>query len=135
MNPLSIIATLLGIGGDWLGRHQKLQEVKLDAETKITIARADAEVARLGRAQDAEINWDNAAVTSMSGSWKDEYLTLLLSAPMILAFLGPWGQRSVAAGFDAISTVPEWYKVAFLTSVAASFGVRALIDRFGLGKK
>ena len=135
MPIFSIITTLLGLGGDWLGRHQKLQEVKLEAETKVTVARAEAEVARLGRAQDAEINWDQTAANSMAGSWKDEYLTLLLSAPMILAFMGDGGRQAVTHGFEAIAKVPDWYMFSFLTVVAASFGVRTLVDKFGVGRK
>ncbi|AYJ85546.1 hypothetical protein D3Y57_05560 [Sphingomonas paeninsulae] len=135
MPIFSILTTLIGLGGDWLGRKQKLQEVQLEADTKVTIARAEAEVARLGAAQGAEINWDQTAVTGMEHSWKDEYLTILLSAPMILAFMGTWGRTSVAEGFKAISNVPDWYMFAFLTTVAASFGVRTLVDKFGIGKK
>lgn len=47
---------------------------------------------RLGKLQEAEANWDGEAVRQMGISWKDEYLTLLLSLPMILAFIGTWGR-------------------------------------------
>lgn len=70
----------------------------------------------------------------MSTSWKDEYLTILLSLPMIVAFFGTWGRQTVSEGFDAISQAPEWYKVAFLSVVAASFGIRMLVNRFGFKK-
>lgn len=130
-----VVKTVLGLGGDWLAGRRKLKEVKVESEAKVMVARAEAEVARLGRAQDAEINWDNNAVSQMSGSWKDEYLTLLLSFPIILAFMGDWGRKAASEGFEAISTVPEWYMVSFMTTIAASFGVRALVDRFGFGRK
>lgn len=129
-----LLKELLGIGGRWVEGRRKLKEIKIESEAKVIVARAEAEVRRLEKAQDAEIAWDNTAVSQMNGSWKDEYLTLLLSAPVILAFLGPWGRRAAEEGFAAIATVPEWYKVAFMTSIAASFGVRALVDRFGFRK-
>lgn len=132
---LEILRTVLGLGGDWLKGKQRLKEVRVESEAKVLVARAEAEVRRLDRAQDAEINWDHSAVSQMNGSWKDEYLTLLLSAPMILAFLGPWGRQAAEDGFAAIATAPEWYKVAFMASIAASFGIRALVDRFGLGRR
>ena len=131
---LDVLKLVFGIGGDWLEGRRKLKQTKIEAETKVIVARAEAEVTRLGKAQDAEIAWDNNAVNQMAGSWKDEYLTLLLSAPVILAFCGEWGRTAAAEGFAAISTVPDWYMVAFLTSIAASFGVRALVDRFGFRK-
>lgn len=132
---LELLKGLLGFGGDWLKGKQKLKEVSVEAEARVMVARAEAEVQRLARAQDAEINWDKSAVDQMGGSWKDEYLTLLLSAPMILAFLGPWGRQAASDGFAAIANAPEWYKVSFMAAIAASFGIRALVDRFGLGKK
>ena len=129
-----LLKELLGIGGRWVEGRRKLKEIKIESEAKVIVARAEAEVRRLEKAQDAEIAWDNTAVSQMNGSWKDEYLTLLLSAPVILAFLGPWGRKAAEEGFAAIATVPEWYMVAFMTSIAASFGVRALVDRFGFRK-
>ena len=132
---LEILRTIIGIGGDWIKGKQKLKEVTIEAEARVIEARANAEINRLDKAQDAEINWDQTAVSQMKSSWKDEYLTLLLSAPMILAFLGPWGRDAAAEGFAAIAAAPDWYKVAFMAAIAASFGIRALVDRFGLGKR
>lgn len=131
----NILTTLLGIGGNALEKKQKLKEIEIEGKTKIAIAEAEAKVARLNKSLDAEIDWDSEAVSQMQNSWKDEYLTLLLSAPMILAFCGTWGRTAVSDGFAAIALAPEWYKVAFLASVAASFGIRALVNKFGFGKK
>lgn len=129
-----IIKTVLGLGSGVLEKRQKLKEIELEGRTRIAVAQAEAEVARLNKSVDAEIDWDQTATSQMAHSWKDEYLTLLLSAPMILAFCGEAGRKAVADGFAAISTAPEWYKVAFLSAIAASFGIRALVNRFGFGK-
>jgi hypothetical protein len=131
---LGILQTVLGFGTGIIEKKQKLKEIELEGKTRIAVAQAEAEVARLNKMVDAEIDWDNQAVRQMSTSWKDEYLTLLLSAPMILAFLGPWGRTAVSEGFAAISTAPEWFKVSFLASLAASFGIRTLVNKFGFGK-
>lgn len=131
---LGILQTVLGLGSGILEKRQKLKEVEIEGRTRIAVAQAEAEVIRLGKMADAEIDWDNQAVRQMSGSWKDEYLTLLLSAPMILAFLGDWGRTSVEEGFKAIAAVPEWYMMSFMVVVAASFGIRAFANRFGLKK-
>lgn len=132
---IEIIKTVLGLGGDALAKRQHLKEIKIEAETRIAVAKAEAEVARMNKMAEAEINWDIEATRQMQSSWKDEYLTLLLSAPMILAFMGDWGRTAVSEGFEAIATAPEWYKVAFLVTIAASFGIRALVDKFGFGKR
>jgi hypothetical protein len=132
---LSIITSVLGIGAGFLEKRQALKVIKIEGQTKIAVAQAEAEVTRIQKSADAEVDWDRTAASQMSGSWKDEYLTLLLSAPMIIAFMGEWGRTAAANGFAAIATAPDWYKVAFLCTIAASFGIRALVDRFGFGKK
>lgn len=131
---LNIITTILGLGGQALASRQRLKEVELEGRTRIAVAQSEAEVTRLQKQADAEVDWDREATRQMERSWKDEYLTLLLSAPMILAFMGEWGRKAASEGFAAISTVPEWYKVSFLVTIAASFGIRALVDKFGFGK-
>jgi hypothetical protein len=130
-----VVKSVLGLGAGALERRARLKEIKLESQAKVEVARAEAEISRLNKLIDAEANWDAEAVRQMSTSWKDEYLTILLSLPMIIAFLGPWGRQTVSEGFDAIANAPEWYKVAFLVTIAASFGIRTIVNRFGLGKK
>jgi hypothetical protein len=132
---LDLIKLVIGEGAKILERSSKRKDARLEAETKVLVARAEAEAKRLEKAQDAEIAWDNTVASQMSTSWKDEWFTIMLSIPLMLAFMGEWGRDRVAEGFQAVSGVPEWYKVAFLTAIAASFGVRALVDRFGFGIK
>lgn len=129
-----IIKTVLGLGSGILEKRQKLKEIELEGRTKIAVAQAEAEIARLNKSVDAEIDWDREATSQMNHSWKDEWFAILLSAPMILAFCGEPGRKAVADGFAAIATAPEWYRVAFLAAIAASFGIRALVNRFGFGK-
>lgn len=126
----ALIKEVLGIGAGWLERKQKRQEVKLEADTKVMVARAEAEVARLNRAQDAEIAWDNETASQMDRTWKDEYWTILLSFPLILSFLGSWGRDRATEGFIAIQSVPEWYMYSLGLAIASSFGYRALLNRF-----
>jgi hypothetical protein len=130
----ALIKELIGVGAGALERRQRRQEVKLEAETKVTIARAEAEVARLGKAQDAEIAWDNETASQMDRTWKDEYWTLLLSGPLLLSFFGEWGRERAVEGFAAIQTVPEWYMYSIGLAIASSFGYRALINKFAARK-
>jgi len=131
---ISLIKEVIGLGAGALERSAKRKEIKLEAETRVTIARAEAEVARLGKEQDAEIAWDNEIARQMDRTWKDEYFTILLSVPLVLAFCGQWGRDRAAEGFQALTTVPDWYMFSLLTAIAASFGMRALVNKFGLRK-
>lgn len=126
------LVTILGAIGSLIAgpieRHQKLKAVRAEAEAKVIVARAEAEVTRLQKAQDAETAWDQIAAEQMDTSWKDEWFAILLSVPAVLAFCGTWGRDIVAGGFKALNEMPEWYMYSFLTAIAASFGVRKLIE-------
>mgnify|MGYP000111195546 FL=1 len=64
-------------------------------------------------------------------SWKDEYLVLLFSVPLILCFTGEWGRTAVAEGFTALEAMPEWYQYTLGVIVASSFAVRSATKFFG----
>jgi hypothetical protein len=77
-----------------------------------------------------EIDWDIAMAEGSKHSWKDEWLTILFSVPLILAFI-PGMEGVVQNGFDQLSSMPEWYQYSLGVIVAASFGVRSATKFFG----
>ena len=81
-----------------------------------------------------ELDWDLAAMKATENSWKDEWITLLFSIPLILAFCGDWGNQIVQAGFAALSDMPGWYQYSLGGIVSASIGMRGVSKYFG-GKK
>lgn len=54
--------------------------------------------------------------------FSDEYLVLVWSYPVIASFIPPL-QPSVAAGFNFLETMPEWYVGGFVTVTFAVFGI------------
>ena len=64
--------------------------------------------------------------TNSATSWKDEWLTLLFSIPMIMAFF-PSMVPYVISGFQALEQMPQWYQYTLSVIVAASFGVRSAV--------
>jgi hypothetical protein len=74
-----------------------------------------------------EANWDNIQATNAGTSWKDEWLTLLFSVPLVMAFV-PSAVPYVIDGFKALEEMPEWYRVYLGVIMAASFGVRQLVN-------
>ena len=76
------ISTLLGsVGG--------LATSYLDGKT--AVQKAEAQI-RMKEAT-GDIDWDLAAIRATQGSWKDEWILLLFSIPLILAFTGDWEER------------------------------------------
>ena len=78
-----------------------------------------------------EIDWDLKMADASAHSWKDEWLTVLFSVPLILAFCGEWGRQIVSDGFTALEAMPEYYQYTLGTIVAASFGMRGAAKFFG----
>ena len=88
-------------------------------------ARHKVEIAKISGSVDA----DHASAEGMQHSLKDEFLTILLSTPLMVIFYASlWGDPSqieqVKAAFTAMSDLPEWYTWSFMGCVVASFGLR-----------
>ena len=92
-------------------------------EGKTAIQKAEATI-RMKEAT-GEIDWDLAAMRASQSSWKDEWLTLLFSIPLVLSFCGDWGRGIVADGFTALAGMPQWYQIALGAIVSASFATRS----------
>lgn len=85
-----------------------------------------SELAKQG--QQIESNWDTNAQIDARLSWKDEYLTILFSLPLIFAFF-PATQQAVLKGFVILQQTPVWYLTLVGGIVASAFGLRWLISR------
>ena len=77
-----------------------------------------------------EIDWDLEMARGSQSSWKDEWLVILFSIPLILSFI-PGMEGVVANGFAQLDQMPEWYQYSLGVIVAASFGVRSATKFFG----
>ena len=120
----SLIPKVFDIASGFLENHQEKSKAKAQAEVAYKIAEAKV----FERKALSESDWDLAAMRNSESSWKDEYLTIVLSIPLILCWI-PGCEELVRVGFQNLEQVPDWYKAMFATVVAAAFGVRG-ISRF-----
>jgi len=73
--------------------------------------------------QRAELEWAKYMAQASSKSWKDEYLTILWTLPIVL---GMFGYTAPLEKLLLILTqIPEWYTYLLLTITLASFGLSA----------
>ena len=79
----------------------------------------------------SEADWEKIMAQGSQSSWKDEWLTILFSIPLILVFTGDWGRGVVSNAFVALESMPDWYQYTLGVIVAASFGVRSATRIFG----
>ena len=125
----ALIGPISNLASTWLSG--KVEEKKAQSATKV--AKAQAEAIVMQKKATGEIDWDLEAIKGASSSWKDEWLTVLFSIPLVLAFI-PGCEDIVQIGFAQLQLMPDWYKYALSVIVAASFGVRSATKLFGRRK-
>lgn len=126
---LAPFTAVVNLVGGYVERKQRIAEVKANGEVRIEEARATAEVARLNKVTEGEIAWDQSAVDQMRFSWKDEYFVIVWTAPLWLAMLPfEWAMRASASFFQVMDAAPDWYVSGMAVMIAASFGVRKIVD-------
>jgi len=122
----ALIPAIAELAGGWL--KGKADEKAAQSRVKVAKAEAEAEVMKVAAMHEA--GWEKIMAQGTVHSLKDEWLVLLFSIPLILAFCGEWGRGIVADGFAALSTMPEWYQYSLGVIVASSFAVRSATKFF-----
>tara|TARA_R100000306_G_C4352401_1_gene130809 strand:- start:32 stop:412 length:381 start_codon:yes stop_codon:yes gene_type:complete len=113
-----LIAPIAKIASTWVeGRVAKTQAV-----TRMKVAEAEAKAIIMEKKVSGEIDWDIEMAKSSADSWKDEWLTVIFTAPLVLLLFG--GEEQVTRFFTALENCPQWYQYLLGTIVAASFGFR-----------
>jgi hypothetical protein len=120
-----LIKPLLGVAGDVVKGVVDTRKAK--AEQKITEIKAKTSL--MEKQIKGEVDWDLEAIKNTQGSWKDEYLTILFSIPLLLCFV-PFTVEYVERGFEALSQTPDWYKYTLGVIVSASFGIKGATKLF-----
>tara|TARA_Y100000022_G_scaffold184194_1_gene179027 strand:- start:15 stop:401 length:387 start_codon:yes stop_codon:yes gene_type:complete len=122
-----LIGPIANIAGGWL---QGKADVKA-AEAKLKLTEAEAKAKIMLSKETSIADWERIMAQGSQNSWKDEWLTILFSIPLVLVFLGDTGRQVVADGFAALEMMPDWYQYTLGVIVAASFGVRSATKFFG----
>ena len=121
----AFIGPIANLAGTFL--QGRLERAKANTEMKVAEAKASATV--MEKQATGEIDWDLEAIRGARNSWKDEWLVILFSIPLILAFI-PKMELVVLNGFTVLEQMPEWYQYSLGVIVASSFGVRAATKFF-----
>tara|TARA_R100001224_G_scaffold86490_1_gene55610 strand:- start:147 stop:530 length:384 start_codon:yes stop_codon:yes gene_type:complete len=122
----ALIGPIAELAGTWL--KGSVETSKAKTEAKVAYAKAEATV--MQKKATGEIDWDLKMADASAASWKDEWLVILFSIPLILAFI-PGMEEIVSRGFQQLEQMPQWYQYSLGVIVAASFGVRSATKLFG----
>jgi hypothetical protein len=114
-----IISGIFGVGKQYLSN--KAEKAQAIHEREVTIIKGDQA-------------WDEIQAKNSGDSWKDEYLTIILTSPFVAMFLAavldkPEMVVRIKDAFIVLQTnVPDEYWLLLSVVVAASFGMKKVVD-------
>lgn len=124
---------IIGLAKGWLEGNQEITKAKLQAKivtiqstARIAEAKATAYINLAASEQEHSQAWERVLVEQSTGSWKDEWWTLIVSVPLIMSFI-PYLAPYVPEGFQNLENVPEWYLYIVFAAVSFAFARRELL--------
>jgi len=122
-----LIKPLLGVVTDSVKGFVETKKAKQElAVTEIKAAKAIKEQQIAGT-----IGLEASAVDQMKGSWKDELILICLLVPAVAVFIPGWTPH-IKAGFEALHSLPDYYKHLLYIACSASFGIKGAKGAMGL---
>ena len=115
---LSLLPTVLKTGASIFANKQKAK-----------ILMSDAELLHAQRMANGEVEYQAAVRQSNDKGWKDEFVLMLVSAPVILLIWSVFSddpniQAKLDIFFDKFSNLPFWYQSLFIGVVASIYGLK-----------
>lgn len=104
--------------------YKRRMEIKAEdraAERQIKAAQLQRQVELIQQGLAADATWELEQIKS--AGWKDEYVLIVLSIPLIMCFV-PGLVTYVTLGFAALSATPQWYQWLLMMVFAAVYGIR-----------
>lgn len=121
------IASVLGILtkpiADIFKEKQRKKILKIELEGAIHKQKLD----NIAQGKINEAKWNEKSIDN--AGWRPGFLTIVLSAPMILVFFPPMVVY-IEQGFVALDQTPEWYRILIGVMVSSAFGIKKLSDYF-----
>ena len=111
----ALIKPIADLAGGWI--KGKIEEKKAIQEARIQRIKTDSD-------------WEARMAEASGRSWKDEYLIIILTLPVIFVGYGvavddPQIIERVRSGFETLTSLPEWYQYLLFIGVSASFGLKS----------
>ena len=123
MSVLDILGVVFKPIADYFNKRQEIKAQEHQNQLELVKAQGErqAQLARDGLTADAA--WEMEFAKQAATSWKDEYTLLVVSVPLVMAFV-PGLAVYVAAGFSAFAGTPMWYQIMVQTIFYATYGIR-----------
>lgn len=111
---------LLGAPLEIIGKAYEARQVRKSEERQIESAIRVKKIEYVNAGRIAEVEWNTRA--QQNSGWRDEWITIMLSAPLVLIFGPDAIQAQIAEGFMHLQELPAWYKSAVGLMIGSAFG-------------
>lgn len=132
---ITLLEPIVGLIKEPIMEYQKRKTIEVELEAKILDRQHELNLKKMDIAGElakqgvqVEADWDARAQADMATSWKDEYLLILFSIPLVLSFF-PSTQEAILKGFAILEQTPEWYMFLVTGIVSAVYGLRWYVSR------
>ncbi len=121
MGPLlSLLPTVLKTGSAIFANKQKAK-----------ILMSDAALLHAQKMANGEVEYQAAVRQSNDKGWKDEFVLILVSAPVILLIWSVFSddpdiQAKLHMFFEQFNNLPFWYQTLFVGVVASIYGLKGV---------
>jgi len=97
-------------------------------QTKMLMS--DAEMRHAEKMSKGELEYSGKLLEARQSDWKDEFILLLLSAPIVMLSWAVWSDDPTAMDkmklfFEYFSQLPFWYQTIFVGVIASVYGLKA----------
>jgi uncharacterized ion transporter superfamily protein YfcC len=97
---------------------------------KTKMLMADAQMRHAQKMANGEAEYQGKLLEARQSDWKDEFILLLLSAPIVMLAWAVWSNDPTAMDkmklfFEYFSDLPFWYQTIFVGVIASVYGLKA----------
>jgi len=97
---------------------------------KTKMLMADAQMRHAEKMANGQAEYQGKLLEARQSDWKDEFILLLLSAPIVMLSWAvfsedPSAMEKMKLFFDYFSQLPFWYQTIFVGVIASVYGLKA----------
>ena len=97
---------------------------------KTKMLMADAQMNHAQKMASGEAEYQGKLLESRNSDWKDEFILILLSLPILMLGFSVWSDdpahmEKMKLFFEYFSDLPFWYQTIFVGVIASVYGLKA----------
>jgi hypothetical protein len=116
---LNLLTMAFKTGADVYANNQRTKKAISDAKLQTALRMASG-----------EIEYQGAILENQKSDWKDEFILILLSVPIVMLGFAVWSDNpahmeKMKLFFEYFSDLPFWYQTIFVGVIASVYGLKA----------